>query len=457
MKNYLLLIILSSLSVGTWPQYRSTQTPLPISAERFSAMTSDNALLQQLLQENPTLGMTLKYTKVFPKQINTAVQAMYLDSIVTRDGLNILSSKQIHLRDTEHRDTLIGYYNWNTATNIWDTYQKNQLTHDGNGNITSSTIKSVFGGFTIGVSKFVATFDPQNNQQLRTNYKWDFISSSWVFSTQTESIYDTQNKDTVNRDYSWVNNSWKFIGKQSFAYDGKGYKVREVDYLVNSATSKLDLQKKTEIMNDENGRDTLSTNFDWNVNTTGWDPTSKTKVVYNNNRMFSTLTSYDWNASILGWDLKTYIEYTLDPNGYIGVLTFFDWDTNTSDWVGSLRMEYTNDANGNLLVERTSMWNINTWDLYSVSNYYYTQASVGGINDISMENYLVYPIPATNRLCISGLDTPARISIVDEIGRVIYETEIQDNFVDLFSLSSGIYFMSIKTIKGNSVVRFIKE
>ncbi len=459
MKKLLLQFVFLSLSVGISAQIQNKQTNSPTNVEQFTTLIRDNAGLQHLDMTQPASILQANHLSTYAIQKDNAVQTMLLDSVVTKNGSNVNTTKEVHMRDAGNRDTLIANYAWNAGTMKWDLNMKNQMTHDGNGNITSSTIVSIISGFTFGSLKYVASYDSHNNQTLKTNYSWDILTSSWLVSDKTSSLYNAQNKDTEDSNFKWIANTWQITDKTSFGYDTNGYLILETNYTENAINHQLVVDTKNEYMNNANGIDTLMTAYTWNASTSLWVPNSKTRIMLAANDKLSSIISYNWNTTTSTWDNVFKAEYTFDSNGYNGTYIIYMWDSASSAWVGYSKSEYINNSNGIITVSTTYMWNKATsvWNKQSTAMYYYTPGTSSEIPSISKENYLIYPNPAVNSLYISGLNKLADVSIMDINGQMIYESQLQSNTVDVSSLRSGIYLISIKTMDGNSVSRFIKK
>lgn len=86
-----------------------------------------------------------------------------------------------------------------------------------------------------------------------------------------------------------------------------------------------------------------------------------------------------------------------------------------------------------------------------------------GINENSLENeFTIYPNPASSILTIkseSGLGR-STISITDVLGKTILETKndnLYNHTLNIEALSSGVYFLNIRSEKGQSVKKFVKQ
>jgi hypothetical protein len=100
-----------------------------------------------------------------------------------------------------------------------------------------------------------------------------------------------------------------------------------------------------------------------------------------------------------------------------------------------------------------------------------TSCSYIGINELEGDKnqIMVFPNPATNELRIQGADLPAgqaglrieKIELYDLIGEKIFQSNISNPMsqisVDVRQLPSGIYFVRVKTDKGISAAKFVKE
>lgn len=78
---------------------------------------------------------------------------------------------------------------------------------------------------------------------------------------------------------------------------------------------------------------------------------------------------------------------------------------------------------------------------------------------ISKNNLLVYPNPTNNYLYIEYLEEVyvENTTVYDNIGRIVFETEISIKEIDLSSFSNGIYFLEIKTDQGFFREKIIKQ
>ncbi|MBK8366739.1 MAG: T9SS type A sorting domain-containing protein [Bacteroidetes bacterium] len=91
-----------------------------------------------------------------------------------------------------------------------------------------------------------------------------------------------------------------------------------------------------------------------------------------------------------------------------------------------------------------------------VSTLYNAPNTTVGLNDVlGKTNGVVYPNPATSHLTIKTDEEIKSISIYNSLGTLV-QTEKTNSF-SVEQLPAGIYISQIKTDKGTSAIRFIKE
>lgn len=79
-----------------------------------------------------------------------------------------------------------------------------------------------------------------------------------------------------------------------------------------------------------------------------------------------------------------------------------------------------------------------------------------GLEDISIEQYSLYPNPAYDMLTIQGSIPAHKLMIIDVNGAVV-KTSVYTNSLDISALATGVYFMRIMQENGKErVLRFLK-
>jgi hypothetical protein len=85
--------------------------------------------------------------------------------------------------------------------------------------------------------------------------------------------------------------------------------------------------------------------------------------------------------------------------------------------------------------------------------------SPSSVNNLSTNNFNIYPIPATNNLKIETQNNElTSLDLVDVTGKVILKKEfIQSTSLDVSQISKGIYFLNLKTVEGELTKQIIIE
>ncbi|HEY0047270.1 MAG TPA: T9SS type A sorting domain-containing protein, partial [Flavobacterium sp.] len=79
-----------------------------------------------------------------------------------------------------------------------------------------------------------------------------------------------------------------------------------------------------------------------------------------------------------------------------------------------------------------------------------------GIDSFNTDTIVIYPNPATEQISISGVGEILQIEIFNILGSKVFDAK-DTNKVDISSLDSGVYLISIQTESGSGFKKFIKE
>lgn len=454
------IVFLSFGVVALFAQLRNSHPGIPGFVESVSVLNPNKIELKTMSPENSIFTLYAKRSIDLQQQSANVSLNMVLDSTITKDATDNYLSKTVYFKDVNERDTLIAQYTWNGDTSEWDLSMKNNLTYDSRGNITSSTNVVVYGGFSLGTSKYTAMYDANNHQTEHITYTWDFLSSSWAASTKNVSNY-TNGKKMLDTNYAWVTatSSWKLNGKSDYSYDGSGYLTLQIDSKLNNSTNQLENAVKYVIMNDAAGRDTLSTEYRWASNTSTWNLYGKTTMTYAANGAITSIINYEWNNSASLWKGQSKGVYMFDNKDNMTSVVSYTWDDNLSAWVPETKSDFLYNANGNLTVNTSYLWSTNAWAKQSVSNHYYSPSKFTGLNEISGGvEITIYPNPAIDFLKINNLLKPATVSIATVDGRVIvFNRQLIENEIDVSGLKTGLYFLFVNTGEGKYTYKFVKK
>lgn len=79
-----------------------------------------------------------------------------------------------------------------------------------------------------------------------------------------------------------------------------------------------------------------------------------------------------------------------------------------------------------------------------------------GLPKLSVEEYSLFPVPATDKLYVGGVKAEL-YKVYDLSGRLIQEGPAVDNSIDVSSLNAGMYMLYAQTDKGMIIQKFIKN
>jgi hypothetical protein len=94
----------------------------------------------------------------------------------------------------------------------------------------------------------------------------------------------------------------------------------------------------------------------------------------------------------------------------------------------------------------------------SLQSYEKLQTPLALNNPSSPNSCKVYPNPASNKLSIVRKNAQTElIGIYKRVGREVMELNKMDNLLDISSLTSGMYFIKVKTNKELETISFMKK
>ncbi|OUR97724.1 hypothetical protein A9Q86_16055 [Flavobacteriales bacterium 33_180_T64] len=181
-----------------------------------------------------------------------------------------------------------------------------------------------------------------------------------------------------------------------------------------------------------------------------------TSEVTNMFAMFYQATSFDQNLG--GWNVEKvndfafmFTDVTLSTTNYEALLT--GWDA--QNLVSGRSFDGGNSQYCTVQAEtaRQNMIDNDSWTIIDGG-----ACATLGIDDIQLNNILLYPNPSTEVFYVSGLKEPVSLIIYDINGREIIRK--QDYFnepIDVFNLSAGIYLVKLKVRKSTKTVKLIKK
>ncbi len=168
--------------------------------------------------------------------------AMDLESYYTGEGELEDSSKTVYNYDSDGNRTSIYYYEWDSSSSEWVTYDKYEYTYDSDGNMSqylSYDWNTTSSEWVIS-SKTEYTYDSNGNQTQQWTYSWDSSNSEWVNSYKYEYSYDSNNKMTLRLYYTWDSSSSEWengFWKYEYGFDSEGNRTQLIISIWDDDTS----------------------------------------------------------------------------------------------------------------------------------------------------------------------------------------------------------------------------
>lgn len=123
--------------------------------------------------------------------------------------------------------------------------------------------------------------------------------------------------------------------------------------------------------------------------------------------------------------------------------------------------------NGELLISNGSgIFSLNTstnstTSITTGSSQYFTRVDLSPLStkEESLESFSMFPNPATNYLRISSKTQFNKIIVSTTLGQMVYSLETESTYeeIDISQLNSGIYIITVESITGKQVKKFIKK
>ena len=160
-----------------------------------------------------------------------------------------------------------------------------------------------------------------------------------------------------------------------------------------------------------------------------WQNVMKQSNTYDGNGYLIKELSESWNVSIGSYKNYSQINYTNNSNGTVQQFIIQDWDNGSNSWANSQRRTYT--YNGAIAI-------------YELDNI----------------DFKVFPNPATNKLNVSFENNGmTEASIFDMYGRMLLYNVFEGSeiSIDITSLPSNIYILSMKRDSQTKTIKFVKN
>ena len=132
-------------------------------------------------------------------------------------------------------------------------------------------------------------------------------------SGKSESAYDENGRQTLQINYNWDADSAAFIPnyKSEYAYDENGRRTLQIGYNWDADSAALIPSYKEEYAYDENGRPTLQISYNWDADSAAFIPNYKSESAYdeNNTQIGNTELGYNSDFGVFVPTKNTVFEF----------------------------------------------------------------------------------------------------------------------------------------------------
>ncbi len=397
--------------------------------------------------------------------------ACIVDSIINKywsSGTNspLISSKEEYAYNLQYNIFLKKKYNWNSFSQSWSNYSKNNLTYDSHDNLLNelSLSASTQGTNTVwnNSGNTIYTYDNNNNQTSSIYQYWNSQSNSWKTSSASTSTYNTNNLITQEIYQSASSFTAPLVNafKYTYAYDIFNNPLLFQEYEWNSVTNAWDIVSKYNITASGN-KITAYVGYDWDATTNSWINSVKGSMTYDASGNQTSQTEQSWNTVTNSWVNEYKSTYTYDANHNMLSSTDQNWNTGTNVWENSSQILYTYNSNNYETIQLQLSWNAsgNSWKNSHETDTYYNCHNVGlSEESLSGSSFVIYPNPAQSELTIKSEKEFTSVTILNINGQIVFESQ-NTHTLNISTLEKGIYFVQLQD-KNKTVLqtqKFVKE
>jgi len=439
--------------------------------------------------------ITQKYSSKESLKSNSKQLFSVCDTLILYDSLTPYS-KTISIYNSLGLPTEVRHYYLDSVN-----YQLGNVTYlqyNSNNLLSVQIRQDVSNGIYTNIYKMEYQYDNQNNQTVASNYNW--LNNAWDVIRIDSSFYSTSNQLIESKIYNKYNNSWiKLIAWKYYYYinNDTNIFIKEV-YLGDT------LNHSGKVINIYNSANLLIETTSLYKSDSVWVPSSKDTYTYNSqnqiiekdlyvndglslnniqknnyyysnsNNADSCVNSYLKNSI---WLSTYYTYFTYDQyNNITSYIHKFLTDSLTVNYI--VKEEYTFDNYGNSTKCRGYMLVNGMWTLIRGQWFYqyinserteyhmnisgydatYKNFNSTGIELLQNPSILFYPNPAIDKIYFANPQPNAIVSILSIDGKLVSSTQlINQNSINVSSLSPGIYLIRLINSKGITTQKFLKE
>lgn len=309
------------------------------------------------------------------------------------------------------------------------------------------------------------------------SFSWVTLTQQWDLVSRTLRSYDASGNLILLDLLTWNTNTgqWSSYLTEAYTFNSSGLLQMQVSSALNQAGTALVPQTKVEYYY------TMSTPpfpdsaiiSNYNTLTQSWVLNAKDLYTLTNastgDYYYITLVS----GSPGSWVPTYKEEFYFNSLGDILQQNSYNYNTSTGSWINSNRREVTYDVTvplsqlyvyeyyqflSKILVDGFYSWNGTTYVLLNKADYYWSDV-ITGLNDLSENQGIIYPNPASEQLFVVPASPGiSKFSISDLSGRQIFKQVISGKTeVDISSLKPGVYLWRVDNNSKMSSGKFVKS
>jgi hypothetical protein len=285
--------------------------------------------------------------------------------------------------------------NWNIATMTWDNIGKTEHFYNANEEVIETKNYDWNGGVW----------------QLRDRFLYTYVSL-FLFDTVT-----TQTWDNVNS--IWVNSE-----RTTYSYSGTNKVISTITHLWNTASSLYDINH------------------------------SRVINIYDGNDLLTSEEYDDWDGA--QWVHDFLNTYTYDGSNFVIIKQKSDWNGASYD-LDSQEL-HTNNGDGYPTETISQNWNGASFENTTRLRQTYPSCLSLSVEENNLEMVEIYPNPSNSKINITNIDN-ANYTIVNLTGQSVAKGKIDsiNNTINLTTLKSGLYILSLKTNGKRLIKKIIKN
>jgi hypothetical protein len=431
MKQILVSIFVYSLMFTAFGQETNQKNHHSAAWKKFKTQkTTENRL-----HNRPKMGASTIYNL---KSAYTMMQKM--DSLVFVESFDGQSENSIKDSFTYNHLGLLNTFTeseWDFEQSIWLESYQSILNYDAGWNLAEdvSYDRDIFNNQWVPTSKEAYSYDENDTLSLASGYLWSPGSESWLPDYKDEYSY-TSNTETSIR-YLWNEQSqeWEIAYKSEYQYDSEGKLVQHTSFAWNPVVSIWENLDKDEYTYNSSGKlDTQIMSFWYNDSQT-WEYSQKEQYTYNAEGDMILHNGYDWGGWLKNWDLN----FKEEP-GYNNMFTF-------NELLVPDLFENNEVYFNHMLTSLSGYENYEgVWEYLGLISFYYSEIDITGIRDNQDDESIIFPNPASNRICFSwNENTPGlQIEIYNAAGMLVLNQWVDNHStISISCLPKGFYLFKL--------------